>query len=330
MNLSLPAILKHRRVTTDERVDKLISWLVERGVEPLLDGMACVYATGSVARGEASEHSDLDLFIVSRGTRKLSNLASIKAKARLIEATESLGFPPFSGDGEYLEVHQVETLVKDLGTRDDDYHNSFTARMLLLLESRSIIGSEVYGDVLSKVIGAYWRDFEDHDHEFSPIFLINDIIRYWKSLCLSYESHGAPQGEHEIAKRRLRNYKLKYARLLTCYSAVLYLCWLSRTLKTITPADARAMADMKPLQRLERIDAEAGGETTRRSIRNLLELYARFLQETDAAKAIQIEKFGNQAYHEERRIEAREFGDEMYRALTSIGADVPMFRFILV
>jgi len=64
-----------------------------------------VYATGSFGRDEASKYSDLDLFIVGRSdgcTRALSKLEEICVKADLIEATQALEIPDFSGDVEYL------------------------------------------------------------------------------------------------------------------------------------------------------------------------------------------------------------------------------------
>ncbi len=127
---------------------------------------ACVYAIGSFGRGEASRFSDLDLFIVGAPTtakagkedRALSRLDEICVKADLIQATRTLAFPEFSGDGEYLEHYTVGRLISTLGKPDDDSSNTFTARLLLLLESQPLIGESVYHRVTSEVVKAYWRD----------------------------------------------------------------------------------------------------------------------------------------------------------------------------
>ena len=98
-------LLIERRSQATERINKLQQRLKQ--AEALCKGKACAYITGSVARGEASPHSDLDLFIVSKGTSKepqLTRLDEIVIKADLIEATKKLGFPPFSGDGEYPNI----------------------------------------------------------------------------------------------------------------------------------------------------------------------------------------------------------------------------------
>jgi predicted nucleotidyltransferase len=55
-------ILNRRRAETAQRIEKLRQEL--RRAEELCGETACVYMTGSFGRGEASAHSDLDLFIV--------------------------------------------------------------------------------------------------------------------------------------------------------------------------------------------------------------------------------------------------------------------------
>lgn len=131
-------LLEERRSQAAKRIAQLQVELTK--AEELCNGRACAYITGSVARGEASTHSDLDLFIVSKGTPRdpqLTKLDEILIKADLIQATKKLGFPPFSGDGEYLTRHFVSELTGALGKPHDDVNNTFTARLLLLLESCS-------------------------------------------------------------------------------------------------------------------------------------------------------------------------------------------------
>jgi len=327
--LEVPAVIADRRAGSDRRLEQLGNFLEGRQTSQLLRETACVYATGSVSRGESSQHSDLDLFVVARDTT-FSRLDAIKVNARLIEATEELQFPPFSGDGEYLVVHHLSELLHRMGTRQDDATNSFTARMLLLLESRPILGTAAYDGIIRSVIEAYWRDYADHIQEFLPVFLANDILRYWKVLCLSYESHGTPGNADETAARRLRNYKLKHSRLVLCYSAVLYFCWLLRSRRSVTPRDAFEMASIRPLERLELIGHEVDSAVTRASIRELLELYAKFLHHTDSGKLELLERFHHQDYHADRREEARAFGDEMFKVLVAIASDLPIFRYLLV
>ena len=68
-------LISERRKETSGRIDLIKRELAE--AERLCVGKACVYATGSFARGEAHKFSDLDVFIVGGGTpRKAFTLAS--------------------------------------------------------------------------------------------------------------------------------------------------------------------------------------------------------------------------------------------------------------
>src|SRR5262249_46833899 len=93
--------LRTRQSNTIERIKELQSKLGE--AEKLVSGKACVYATGSTGRLEASPHSDLDLFIVGKTARgedgkcgsMLPRLDEICVKAELIQATRDLGIHEF-------------------------------------------------------------------------------------------------------------------------------------------------------------------------------------------------------------------------------------------
>lgn len=285
-----------------------------------------------MARGEASKQSDLDLFIISKvadGKRSLTQLESIRLESRLIESSRACRFPDFSGDGEYLVVHDVDQLLRHLGTRDDEHTNVFTARLLLLLESYPILGEEFYQMILAQVIERYWRDHPRNSNHFLPVFLINDIRRYWAVLCVSYEASANPPREPELSKRRLNNYKLKHSRLLICYSAIVYLCWVLRENGTVHPEDALAMTQLRPLERLETIGRATASSRIRLYVQRLLESYSRFLDET-AHPNVQ-ERFRDDTYHKERQAEARQFGDAMYKLRNYVvPRNTPMDRFLEV
>src|SRR5271166_963726 len=96
---------ERRRAFTEDKVRALRELLVDS--EDRVRDKACVYATGSFGRGEASTHSDLDLFIVGRRNGRpgpdgkegsqLKRLDEILIKADLIQAVRKLGIPEFSG-----------------------------------------------------------------------------------------------------------------------------------------------------------------------------------------------------------------------------------------
>lgn len=318
-------IISKRRADTTARVAGLQAHLRMSGTETLLGESTCIYATGSVGRGEATQHSDLDVFLVKDESASTSfgRLQFFQVASRLIDAARDGGFPPFSNDGEYLDVHPLRTLIGHLGTREDDHTNVFTARMLLLLESRPILGVAAYNRAIAAVVATYWKDFPSNERDFLPVFLTNDIQRYWNVLCLSYEAQGAKT----TAARRLLNYKLKFSRLLTCHSAILYLAWILRAKDTVTPDDAITMAAMSPIERCEFIGQH---NVYAPQINRILALYATFLSTVDETKEVLIERFGDDRYHEDRRTEARTFGDAVSSLLLQLARETKLLRFLLV
>jgi len=241
--------LSDRRLQTKARLQTIRQRL--KSAEEIATGKACVYATGSFGRGEASLYSDLDLFIVGKKNGKpgpdgkegslLKHLDDIRIKADLIEVTQNLGIQEFSGDGRYLVHYSVHDFTKTLGTPEDDVTNTFTARLLLLLESCPLVEDAVYCEIIEEVVAAYWRDYEDHKGTFMPAFLANDVLRLWRTFCVNYEARTERIPEDEKAKGKVKNYKLKHSRLLTCYSALLYLLALFRAKHSVSPTDAMNM-----------------------------------------------------------------------------------------
>lgn len=320
-----------RRVTSRSRLVEVQRELGES--EALAAGKACVYATGSFARGEASQFSDLDLFIVGKceppqpkakqppppPERLLKRLDEICVKAELISTTRQLNFPEFSGDGEYLTFYTVRDLVRSLGRPEDDATNTFTARLLLLLESTPLVEANVYADVIGEVVSPYWRDYEDHQNDFMPAFLANDILRLWRTFCVNYEARTDTDPAEKKAKRKLKNYKLKHSRMLTCYSALLYLLAVYKLQRTVKPRDAVQMTNLTPTLRLEWLKDEMPDVSGQVDI--LLARYAKFLAETNAEEKVLVERFLEPSESKRLVTESYAFGDSLFDLLEQVGTN---------
>jgi predicted nucleotidyltransferase len=324
-------ILNDRRNETKSRFYLLRKELVE--AEKAASEKACVYATGSFGREEASKHSDLDLFIVGRGRkhpRELSPLAEICIKADLIEATKKFGIPEFDGDGQYLAHHSEEELIENLGTRADDADNTFTARLLLLLESKPLLGLATYQRIIDNVVAKYWRDYETHKTDFIPAFLANDILRLWRTFCVNYEAGTRTEPPREHAKRRLKNYKLKHSRLLTCYSGLLYLLALYVEKKTVGPDSAVEMVRLTPTERLESLLLNERFRKAHETIKALLAHYESFLQATDSSKDELIERFLDPVKRKQYSASESELGKLVFSAVELIGEKSSLHRVVVV
>lgn len=329
----VPEVLTDCRSRTEQKLAQLVDGLNRAGAPEIVrDRGACVYATGSLGRGEMSERSDLDIFVLrdDRLSSPLTNLDAIRLTARLIEVARAQGYPDFSGDGKFIKAHNVHgDLIGKLGTSEDDYVNVFTARMLLVLESIPILGEATYKRVLEDVVATYWRDYTQNMSSFLPVFLTNDILRFWKTLCLNYEERTGAAKDINVGKRRLHNYKLKHSRLLTCYSAIIYIQAVLQICDgTVSPESVMSMISTSPTGRLEYVAKELPGTET--IVQGILDKYAKFLQTCTEEKGILEDKFSESSFKQSRFEEARDFGDEVFALLHQIGDKSPLLRYLVI
>lgn len=308
----------------------------------LIDSKACVYATGSFGRLEAGHHSDLDLFIVSKSEpndkqnsrRMLSRIDEIKLQHHLIAAVERINLPEFDGDGKFLGCHTVEEFVKYLGGPEDDYHNALTGRLLLLLESRPLIGDHVYHELISEVLDKYFVDFKSNSDDFTPAFLFNDILRMWRTFCVNYEYNR----KKDNSKDKIKNLKLKYSRMLTCYSAIIYLLHIYSSNERVLMDDVKSMILMTPTDRIVFVrEGLSGGECGNHepivdNIDRVLSEYAEFLKFTHQREEDVIRIFEEEPQKWKDR--SYKFGEHMELVLNSIGRpgekSSKLFRLVLI
>jgi hypothetical protein len=260
----------------------------------------------------------------------LNRLDGICIKADLIEATRELKIPEFSGDGRYLTHYSVHEFTKTLGTPEDDVTNTFTARLLLLLESRPLLEPTVYWSVIEEVIDAYWRDYPDHETDFMPAFLANDILRLWRTFCVNYEARTERVPEEKKAKGKLKNYKLKHSRLLTCYSALLYLLAVYGSEGTVTPSATLDMIKRTPTERLEWLLGRPELEDAKGAINKLLDQYQRFLETTNADEEELVRRFMDKSTSRSYATASYEFGDNVFDVMTRIGKGNRFHRLLVV
>jgi predicted nucleotidyltransferase len=291
----------------------------------LLGDKGCIYATGSYGREEASSHSDLDAFIVVKTQEKkrlLTNVDEILTKADLIKQCQALKFPEFDKDGAFLKAFTEEELRENIGTPEDDSSNTFTARLLLLLESKPILGQEFHTKLSTEVLKKYWRDYEGHKKDFEPTFLLNDILRLWRTFCVNYESSTLGKSEE---KRKLKNYKLKHSRLMTCFSSLSYLLVVHGEKNTVGIEDVLEMTQQTPIGRLERIKKMRTGCTL--LVEEVLGIYDSFLETTKVSENELLDKIRK---GELDSTTASALGDKMSDLLGELGKKSPKLHRMLV
>lgn len=282
----------------------------------------CVFAAGSLGRFEAGRKSDLDVFIMANRhgkeshERSLTKLEEIELFADLIRLNENLLLPPFSGDGRFLKVHELDDLIKATGDSRDDSENLFTTRLLLLLESQALSNDTLYAQALESVLDNYFRDGKGR-RDFQPLFLLNDILRYWRTLCLNYER------DRSLDKPWWKkNLNLKFSRKLTVFSTVLAI--VSKQVKTA--ADFTELASKVPLERLASALDLIGDGSLEVQFAEAISDYESFL----AAKSYAELETKNGEKLEELRCKADRFGVFIFRALHSEKLDQDLVKYLAI
>lgn len=165
----------------------------------------CVF--GSWARQELTTESDDDwaVLVDHRFDPYEAAVAS-----EMIAAQEQLGREDRrpGKQGVFGVPFAVPDLVSNIGL-DSDTNTNLTRRMLLLLESRELHGA-VREDAIDQILDRYLnegvKDFRP------PRFLLNDVIRYWRTICVDFEGKSA--GSCDDPKWASRNAKLRTSRKL--------------------------------------------------------------------------------------------------------------------
>lgn len=282
-------------------------------IKELKDSSLCVYTTGSYGRLEASENSDIDLFFLDTDQKNpTSNINQILINAKIIYICRDLKFKEFSKDGLYLKIYHLSDIKQELGGQKDDYNNFFTVRMLLLLEAKPLGNNELFEHSTEQIIESYYVDFHRHKNDFVPLFLTNDIIRFWKTMCLNYEHRKRRKSgtDKEKIVAHSKNLKLKFSRKLTCFSFILKLVEFSSG--TISQEDVKKISLMTPLERLESLDISGEDAQT---VQNAIASYQWFIDHTQIPSEKMLLWLENEKSRDDAFNKSREFGNQLYQIL---------------
>jgi len=319
--------IKDRAILSAAKLESLSSNLNKAPNIPTKKNLS-IYAAGSYGRLEASKHSDIDLFFVAKKVNDnstISNIDQIKMFSSVISVGDGLEFPAFSNDGEYLKLIYIDEMIDGLGGRSDDYLNHFTARMLLLLEGRPLFGTTEFENAKNEIIDAYFKDYPKHNHQFQPMFLLNDISRFWLTLCLNYENKRNKTDETKKIKQKVRNYKLKYSRKLTCYATILAI------MSNDVPVTKDIIAHITNLTPIERIAYAAKKKPPLKSLcRKIINSYVGFLNNTSLTTEELEKKFIESMSTSSLFLAADEFSVHIYNAITYLKKEHPKYRPLVV
>ncbi|OWU65761.1 MAG: hypothetical protein CBB60_003030 [Armatimonadetes bacterium Cent15-Ar3] len=283
----------------------------------------CVYAAGSLGRLEVGQISDLDVFLFADRNgkqpheRTLTRLEEISALSELIQVNTALKLPAFSGDGEFFKIHEVSQILSGTGTAVDDSENFFTTRLLLLLESKCLANDQLYDSATERVVEMYFRDGRGKS-DYKPLFLLNDILRYWRTICLNYERTRNDRGRPWWKK----NLNLKFSRKLTVFATVLAIM-----IDHVDTYEKFAkLSSLTPMERLATALDKLGEQGLLDKFQRFLDDYEEFLAAKSHAELEALDS--KDAAH--FRSTAQHFDDFLHETLASPRIEQRLRRFLLI
>lgn len=312
--IELAPVYNKRAIYSQTRLDELGKRIIT--IPKISDyNHLTIFSAGSYARYEASEFSDIDIFLVCKQEREdlpKPHTSELRLFAELIKLADIMGFPEFSNDCEYLKILYSPQILKNMGSAIDDYENYFTMRMLLLLESRCLFDNDLYDEITKEIIKSYFIDYPDHEQTFQPVFLLNDICRFWKTLLMNYEHKriGSVDTEIKKTKQKVRNYKLKFSRMTTCFATIAAICSYKIP---VTQDKVIEQTRLTPRQRLESIPTRV--PEAEEAVQEVLDRYSHFLDKTGLNTQDLENCFSDKAKRTEMFQDAAEYGSSMYRLL---------------
>ncbi|WP_291270673.1 nucleotidyltransferase domain-containing protein [Geothrix sp.] len=271
MDKAIDILKSHARLMERGRISSARIEVLRREIariDILNDDKISIFCAGSIARGEYGGNSDLDILLTFNGTIDVAEKLESDVKSALHKINNDLGYPPLSDSGRFLKLHPIGDLVSKTGSPLDDSENRFTVRLLLLLEGIYLSSNNLFESHKNEILKNYFRD-QKAVNNYIPYFLINDILRYWRTLCLNYEDFRCERSR----PWRKKSINLKFSRMLTVFATVLPI--ISTPIQKIE--ECFELTNYKPLERMALgIDA-LGSEALIKSWKAILDHYEFFL-----------------------------------------------------
>lgn len=291
----------------------------EEKISALRSGMAGIFnaskykdnitivVTGSFGRYEASEESDLDLFVFFDVDDVLEE--AIPEELGKLRTLISEHVKKDTGDtGTFgLEDKTVfSEMLSNIGGDLDD-NKSLTRRMLMLLEGEWLYGGDRLQTYRKRLLERYIK--EDSPDGYLSKFFLNEIIRYYRTIATDFE--------HKVTEDRkpwgLRSLKLRFSRKLLYFGGIVTVAEISQLDRNQKVEKAEELLRVPVLDRIARLSCEHGTSTDARRIMATYESFIGSISDAETRASLEsVEKekrHENEAYRELRELSQRFSGN---------------------
>jgi hypothetical protein len=192
-----------RRAAASAAIDGFLTQVLGTRRNP--EDEPLIAAFGSMARDEMAPRSDFDYLVVLDHVEEDPGLIQVYRRAAQ-EGLRSIGVDAPGQSGLFGVATSGAELVNTIGL-DTDSNLRMSRRVLLLEESVPLNADASWTRLAEAVVARYL--YEQHrESPFVPRFLLNDVVRYWRTIAVDYQ---AKRWEEMAGKK----WGLRYAKLLT-------------------------------------------------------------------------------------------------------------------
>ncbi|WP_375267827.1 nucleotidyltransferase domain-containing protein [Phenylobacterium sp.] len=280
---------------------------------------AVAITCGSYARREATVGSDLDFYVlVPAGTAAGESTWFEAAKRSIAKVVTK---PP-AADGAFDSCIPIGELLNNFGG-EHDTNKTITRRMLYLLEGEYLTNEPEFRRIRRDIIQRYVSETREDRHLAQ--YLLNDIIRYWRTITVDYAFKTQDAGKPWA----IRNIKLVFSRKLIYASGLFSVAMTPDRGQDEKIAIIEELFSMTPLDRMSEI---CGTD----QVEGLRDCYDKFLAWMDDEKTRQhlealpkTDRDSDDVFREIKD-EGYRFGDELLKVFHStFPGDHPIHRSVI-